>query len=597
MRLQDHRPRPPRAPPARPGGCIRLHRTRAAAAAADAGPGRRPGAGAGDAGAAHPDPPLHPRDGRRQPPFQPLAGGDGAGLRGRARRGAVLHARGRRLHRRRARGHPRLGGAGAAGATPSWCGSPRPSTPCAASGSTGGCAWCPSCRRPRRRRCAPWRPARGAASSPTGRGATWRWSWSSATRRVARSSAASIRAPSPRWSGAAARSCWRSSPACELLVSGNAGFDHFARLGMERFRLLNVAVTLLLLVLLRLLLGTWRAGLLLMLVVGWAGAVVYAGMAASGVPIDLLSTGLFLMLSVAAVEDFIFVSWEQLARGASWRQAFRRLLLPGFLTSVTTVVGFASLCVSELEVVRRFGLFGGPGGGAGVGRHLPGAAGAAPALARGSAPGPRRRGPWGRGCRPASWPWMPRRAAWALLLVLVRRRAGGAPSRVRRHPGGHVRRRPPLPPGRRLLGADPRLDRAALRGLPRGRLDGRGGGDGGRPARPARAWPRCSIRPRCWRDLTRGDPLALFELAAERDKLAGASGALQAPGGRLRASVLVERRQPAGAGAPAPVDRGPLAGRRGLPGRRADLLRRRRRRRAAHPDAEPAHLPRAWWRC
>jgi predicted RND superfamily exporter protein len=75
----------------------------------------------------------------------------------------------------------------------------------------------------------------------------------------------------------------------------------------------------------------------------------------------MLSTGLFLMLAVAAIEDFFFVSWEQLARGAPWRRAIRVLLLPGALTSLTTLVGFASLCTSELGIVRRFGLWGAVG--------------------------------------------------------------------------------------------------------------------------------------------------------------------------------------------------------------------------------------------
>jgi len=61
-------------------------------------------------------------------------------------------------------------------------------------------------------------------------------------------------------------------------------------------------VVLILLVARRAFFGTWGSGLMLAGVVGFAGMLVYGEMAIAGVAVDLLSTGLFLMLSVAAVE-------------------------------------------------------------------------------------------------------------------------------------------------------------------------------------------------------------------------------------------------------------------------------------------------------
>jgi predicted RND superfamily exporter protein len=147
-------------------------------------------------------------------------------------------------------------------------------------------------------------------------------------------------------------------PGLEVRMTGAAAFEWYTLRAQDSITLLNAVVVVLLVVLFRVLLGTWRSGLLIALVVGWAGAIVYGGMALSGMPIDMLSTGLFLLLAVAAIEDFVFVAWERLARGAHWRRAFRVLLLPGALTSLTTFVGFASLGTADAAIVRRFGLWG-----------------------------------------------------------------------------------------------------------------------------------------------------------------------------------------------------------------------------------------------
>lgn len=139
-----------------------------------------------------------------------------------------------------------------------------------------------------------------------------------------------------------------------LHVVGTTGFNHTALEGVRRFRWLNVAMLALLLLLCRALFGTWRCGLLLIGVLAAAGLLVYGAMSLAGAPIDLLSTGLFLMLSVAAIEDYLFLCSGQLREGVSWSRSFRALLVPGFFTSLTTVLGFGSLLASDLAIVRRF---------------------------------------------------------------------------------------------------------------------------------------------------------------------------------------------------------------------------------------------------
>lgn len=143
----------------------------------------------------------------------------------------------------------------------------------------------------------------------------------------------------------------------EVHAAGVAAFEAESVRGIRRFRLLNLGVVVVLLTLTRLALGTWRAGILLLVPVVTASAVVYGGMYLRGDPIDMLSTGLFLLLAVAAIEDFYFLSHLRSKTGSRWRAPFRRQLLPGMLTSLTTVLGFGSLLASDLAIVRRLGLW------------------------------------------------------------------------------------------------------------------------------------------------------------------------------------------------------------------------------------------------
>jgi predicted RND superfamily exporter protein len=329
-------------------------------------------------------------------------------------------------------------------------------------------------------------------------------------------------------------------PGVELFLTGAAAFDHFAAAGLERFRSLNMLVLVLMLGAVRLLFGTWRCGLLLGGVVAFAGAVIYGAMALTGVAVDLLSTGLFLMLAVAAVEDFVFIAHERLVHGTAWRGAFRRLLVPGFLTSLTTVVGFGSLCVSDLSLVRRFGFWGALGAAlewAATFLVLPALLQVVPALRMWTVPsralGARR---W---TRLATWRLRPGFAA-VLLLVLggalfasLHLEYGDAPAQM--FPSGH--------PFRRALAYA-----EASRGWV-GQLDvvfpeDAAMSDVDRVAVALRSDPAVSrvVDPASLlRSLTGDDPLAGFELVAERGALQRASGALMAPDGRLRASVFLRK--------------------------------------------------------
>lgn len=142
---------------------------------------------------------------------------------------------------------------------------------------------------------------------------------------------------------------------------GNAEYISEVLYGMGTTQWINFAFCLMLLVLCRLSFGTWLSGLIYCtnLILGYA--LLMSLKALFGSTSDALSDSLFMILGVAALEDFIFVSTLMLKD--KFRTAHRRLILPSSMTSLTTMIGFASLMVSDLASIEKLGLWAAIGAG------------------------------------------------------------------------------------------------------------------------------------------------------------------------------------------------------------------------------------------
>jgi predicted RND superfamily exporter protein len=79
-----------------------------------------------------------------------------------------------------------------------------------------------------------------------------------------------------------------------------------------------------------------------------------------GFPVDSLSAAVPVMLLVSTLEDFVFILIVQRQR-KTLIGTIQKLLIPSFYTSLTTCVGFLTLCLSDLSIVRRLGLICGLG--------------------------------------------------------------------------------------------------------------------------------------------------------------------------------------------------------------------------------------------
>ena len=144
----------------------------------------------------------------------------------------------------------------------------------------------------------------------------------------------------------------------EFSWSGGLAHEFFNYEGSTQNSSLNLLALILMLVGIRLFLGTWKAGLIYFLTLAFTYTLVLAGMTAAGHALGPLEACLFLLIMISALEDFVFLSCSMLRDSSkSMVEHFRGYLEPSFYTSLTTTIGFGSLMISDLEMIRRFGFW------------------------------------------------------------------------------------------------------------------------------------------------------------------------------------------------------------------------------------------------
>ncbi|MBX9769006.1 MAG: hypothetical protein K2X47_17155, partial [Bdellovibrionales bacterium] len=148
-------------------------------------------------------------------------------------------------------------------------------------------------------------------------------------------------------------------PELEVIYSGMGTYEHWVYEGLQNFNVINLIVIGLVIFLFRFGMGSSWAGVLFIILTLLTATVTYGIMGYLGFPVDILSNNLFLMLTIATLEDFIILAW--ISKGRFDAQSTRRLAFPCFLTSLTTAIGFLSLSVSDLGIIRRFGFMAGMG--------------------------------------------------------------------------------------------------------------------------------------------------------------------------------------------------------------------------------------------
>ena len=140
----------------------------------------------------------------------------------------------------------------------------------------------------------------------------------------------------------------------QFLWTGDADYQSYVFKGFERARFLNLGILVGLITLLSWTSGSILGGLIFGVTLIFSGIILYGAKGYFHSPFDVLSNCLFMFVAISTLQDFVFVTSVH-REGASVGRAIRSLLIPGFYTSLTTILGFLSLRASEVEMIRSFG--------------------------------------------------------------------------------------------------------------------------------------------------------------------------------------------------------------------------------------------------
>lgn len=162
----------------------------------------------------------------------------------------------------------------------------------------------------------------------------------------------------------AASQLMTSAPEIKSYWLGDASYQYFMAKGLQINNALNGLIAIIVLILFRCFFGTWKSGFIFIGTLIYSSLLLFALMSLFHVPIDILNNCLVLLLTVSSLGDFSFLSHHQTynAVGEHWIGSFKKIVTPSFFTSFTTFIGFASLYSSDIDVIRRLGLWAGISG-------------------------------------------------------------------------------------------------------------------------------------------------------------------------------------------------------------------------------------------
>ncbi|OUR93689.1 hypothetical protein A9Q84_19695 [Halobacteriovorax marinus] len=147
-------------------------------------------------------------------------------------------------------------------------------------------------------------------------------------------------------------------PELKAYFIGEASYHQEMSDGLKKNFKLNIIISVIIIILFKAFLGTWSSSLIFLGTLILSTGILFGLMSLTGTPIDILNNALFLLLTVSSMGDFIFLSnFQSRNPDKHWKEAFLNNALPSFLTSLTTFVGFISLYSSDLDIVKRLGLW------------------------------------------------------------------------------------------------------------------------------------------------------------------------------------------------------------------------------------------------
>jgi predicted RND superfamily exporter protein len=143
----------------------------------------------------------------------------------------------------------------------------------------------------------------------------------------------------------------------DVYSGGTLFFQNSVLEGIKFANVVNLIAVVLLISLYFYFYRSFLFAFIMILIVLVTNTFIKAGMTILGHKIDPLSSCIFLMITVAILEDYMLLSFMIFKKKLSIIDATHKLLLPSFLTSLTTAIGFGSLYVSRNPSIVHFSIW------------------------------------------------------------------------------------------------------------------------------------------------------------------------------------------------------------------------------------------------
>lgn len=128
--------------------------------------------------------------------------------------------------------------------------------------------------------------------------------------------------------------------------------------GIKSVKFVNFVLMILILITHRLFYGTFKSGAILFFSMLISVIILFGTISLVGKSLDLLSHSLLVMLTVSSLQDFAYVTFNNLDKPQVPQiKSFRLFILPCFFTSFTTMIGFGSLAISDIDMIKWFGIW------------------------------------------------------------------------------------------------------------------------------------------------------------------------------------------------------------------------------------------------
>ena len=143
----------------------------------------------------------------------------------------------------------------------------------------------------------------------------------------------------------------------QVKLSGTSMFKFYMFKGTQFNSLLNLISLLAIIFFFRLFYRSWSSGLILCLTFIASFIVVLGVMASLDYRMEFFTSSVFIIIMLSSLEDYLFICQKQQENPElSLQSILESKITPSFFTSLTTIVGFMSLYLSDVFIIQKFGL-------------------------------------------------------------------------------------------------------------------------------------------------------------------------------------------------------------------------------------------------